>query len=58
MRYAISNAITVHLTLVVSNAAVQSRNPAPSLIHHSDRGYQYAVKPYRNRLGRSASAAQ
>jgi len=48
--YAISNAITVQLTLAALNAAVQSRNPAPGLIHHSDRGSQYAARPYRNRL--------
>jgi putative transposase len=48
--YAISNAITVQLTLAALNAAVQSRNPAPGLIHHSDRGSQYAARPYRTRL--------
>ena len=48
--YAVSNSLTVHLTLAALNAAVESRRPAAGLIHHSDRGSQYAAKPYRKRL--------
>jgi putative transposase len=29
---------------------VVNRRPAPGLIHHSDRGSQYAAKEYRDRL--------
>ena len=32
--------------------AIQRRRPAPGLIHHSDRGVQYASEPYRKVLGR------
>ena len=32
--------------------ALQRRQPAPGLIHHSDRGVQYASGPYRRLLAR------
>jgi putative transposase len=32
--------------------ALQRRRPKPGLIHHSDRGVQYAAEPYRKVLGR------
>jgi transposase InsO family protein len=32
--------------------ALQRRRPAPGLVHHSDRGSQYAAEPYRQVLGR------
>jgi putative transposase len=32
--------------------ALQRRRPEPGLIHHSDRGAQYAAGPYRRVLGR------
>jgi len=32
--------------------ALQRRRPEPGLIHHSDRGAQYAAEPYRRVLGR------
>lgn len=48
--YAVSNSLTVQLTLAALNAAAESRRPAAGLIHHSDRGSQYAARPYRKRL--------
>ena len=48
--YAVGNTLAVQLTLAALNAALESRRPAPGLIHHSDRGAQYAAKPYRDRL--------
>jgi putative transposase len=48
--YAIGNTLVVQLTLAALEAAIESRNPAPGLIHHSDRGAQYAAKAYRDRL--------
>jgi putative transposase len=48
--YAVGNTLSVQLTLAALNAAVYSRNVTPGLIHHSDRGSQYAAKPYRDRL--------
>src|SRR3954465_14857398 len=32
--------------------ALQHRRPGPGLIHHSDRGVQYAAEPYRKGLKR------
>ena len=34
------------------NAALGSREPSPALLHHSDRGSQYASSSYRNRLSK------
>jgi putative transposase len=48
--YAVGNTLSVHLTLTALAAAVSSRQPPPGLIHHSDRGAQYAARLYRNRL--------
>jgi len=48
--YAVGNTLVVRLTLAALNAAVQSRTPEPGLIHHSDRGAQYATKAYRDRI--------
>jgi len=48
--YAISRYLDVRLTLAALEGAVASRKPAPGLIHHSDRGGQYAAKSYRERL--------
>jgi putative transposase len=33
--------------------AVERQRPAPGLIHHSDRGSQYAAEAYRSALARS-----
>jgi len=38
------------LVLVPLRAAIAERKPAPGLIHHSDRGGQYAGKEYRRLL--------
>ena len=48
--YAVSRFLDVRVTLAALEAAVASRRPAPGLIHHSDRGSQYAAKEYRDRL--------
>ena len=48
--YALGNTLETRLTLAALDAALQSRRPAEGLIHHSDRGSQYAAKPYRERL--------
>ena len=48
--YALGNTLETTLTLAALDAALQSRRPAEGLIHHSDRGSQYAAKPYRERL--------
>ena len=48
--YAISRSIDARLALAALTAAIQSRRPPPGLIHHSDRGSQYAAKAYRKLL--------
>lgn len=48
--YALSRYLDVRLTLAALDAAVVTRRPDPGLIHHSDRGSQYASKQYRDRL--------
>ena len=45
-----SNRIDTKLCLAALGAAVRDRRPAPGLIHHSDRGSQYASRDYRAAL--------
>ena len=40
----------VGLTLTALKGAIKCRNPPAGLIHHSDRGSQYASKAYQNVL--------
>ena len=42
--------MTTKLVLDALSMAVGRRRPAPGLIHHSDRGSQYACKKYRKAL--------
>jgi transposase InsO family protein len=46
----LSRAIDTSLTLAALDRALALRCPAPGLIHHSDRGVQYASAPYIARL--------
>jgi putative transposase len=48
--YAIGNTMETRLTLAALDSACKSRQPGPGLMHHSDRGSQYAAKAYRDRL--------
>lgn len=48
--YAIGNLMETQLTLAALESAYRSRCPPPGLIHHSDRGGQYASRDYRLRL--------
>ncbi len=48
--YALGTTLETRLTLAALDAALASRCPAEGLIHHSDRGSQYAAKAYRDRL--------
>jgi putative transposase len=48
--YAISRRVDAKLALAALDAAIAARNPKPGLIHHSDRGVQYACNAYRKRL--------
>lgn len=44
--WAISKKIDTKLTLEALKVAIEKRNPRPGLIHHSDRGVQYASTDY------------
>jgi putative transposase len=48
--YALGNTLETRLTLAALDAALPSRCPPEGLIHHSDRGSQYASKPCRERI--------
>jgi putative transposase len=50
--YAVSRRIDTHLALAALQAAVETRQPQPGCIHHSDRGSQYAADLYRKALAR------
>ena len=46
---------TLHAEIAIDalNMAIERQNPAPGLIHHSDRGIQYAAEAYRQTLAGS-----
>lgn len=46
----LSRTIDTQLTLAALNHAITLRRPEPGLIHHSDRGVQYASSAYIERL--------
>lgn len=48
--YAISRNIDTALSLSALRMAIQSRNPLPGVVHHSDRGVQYAAHDYVDEL--------
>ncbi len=48
--YGLSRNIDTQLSLKALHMALQSRNPPPGVIHHSDRGVQYAAGDYIDTL--------
>jgi putative transposase len=48
--YAVGHVLDARLPLAALEAALESRHPPPGLVHHSDRGVQYASRRYRERL--------
>ena len=48
--WGLSRTIDTALTLAALDRALTTRQPDPGLIHHSDRGVQYASAPYIARL--------
>ncbi|BBE33310.1 hypothetical protein SmB9_09680 [Sphingosinicella microcystinivorans] len=48
--YAIGRSIDARLAMAALKVALESRRPPPGLIHHSDRGSQYAARAYREIL--------
>lgn len=51
--WCLSRSIDTRLTLGALEMALASRHPGPGLIHHSDRGVQYASGDYVERLERA-----
>jgi transposase InsO family protein len=51
--WCLSRSIDTQLTLSALEMALASRHPGPGLIHHSDRGVQYASGDYVERLERA-----
>jgi transposase InsO family protein len=48
--HALDNHLQARLPLAALDMAIAARNPPPGLIHHSDRGVQYACADYAARL--------
>ena len=48
--WAMQDTMDVSIVLRALRMAITTRRPAPGLIHHSDRGSQYAAKAYRTVL--------
>ena len=44
--WALGRSLETELTLRALRMALEQRRPAPGLVHHSDRGVQYAAKDY------------
>ena len=51
----LSKDIDTRLTLAALNQAIAARRPQGGLIHHSDRGVQYASSEYVARLGETGA---
>jgi transposase InsO family protein len=47
-----SSRLTRQLTIDALQMALDHRSPAPGLMHHSDRGSQYAAGDYQNLLAK------
>lgn len=55
--WAMRDHMQVELASAALTMAVNQQRPPAGLIHHSDRGVQYASRPYRNALTRAGIAA-
>lgn len=49
--------LATEVALVALRRALAARRPAPGLVHHSDRGTQYASAPYRAALAEAGAVA-
>jgi putative transposase len=52
--WTLDRTLTARLTIGVLEQAIQERRPQPGLVHHSDRGFQYACGEYVALLERHA----
>ena len=48
--YAIAPTLDARLPLAALDAAIESRNPPPGCVHHSNRGSPYSSRRYREQL--------
>lgn len=48
--WSLRDRLTGELTLEALNRALETRQPTPGLLHHSDRGSQYTADAYQARL--------
>jgi putative transposase len=48
--WALGQTLEAELAMVALRMALSRRNPSPGLVHHSDRGVQYASLPYTELL--------
>ena len=48
--WAMSETMPQELTIAALQMAISNRRPGPGLVHHSDRGSQYAARAYRRLL--------
>jgi len=48
--WSMSGTMPQELTIAALQMAITNRRPAPGLVHHSDRGSQYAAHAYRQLL--------
>ena len=55
--WAMRTTVATDLTLRALRMALQARRPAPGLLHHSDRGVQYACTEYRALLAAHGAEA-
>jgi putative transposase len=55
--WAMEDHLQTSLPSAALQMAVQRRRPSPGLVHHSDRGVQYASQPYRQMLSSFGLAA-
>ena len=44
--WSLDRTLAARLTIVALEQAIQTRQPEPGLVHHSDRGFQYACTEY------------
>ena len=54
--WALGRNLDHQLTLAALEGAIQTRRPSPGLVHHSDRGSQYACSEYVQRLEQIGAA--
>jgi putative transposase len=55
--WALDRSLQTRLTVAALHMAIEQRRPAPGLVHHSDRGIQYAAADYASILAQHGMTA-